>query len=455
VLKGTLDDFTLSDIFRLTALAKKTGRLEVERRTGSGRVYFRDGEVYHAESTKSQELLGRKLTRSGRVTEKQLRRAVIDQEQTGRRLGDILIEQGVVEEEQIEWAVRSQIEDGVFDLLRWDLGAFVWEPDVETEVEVPLTVSVENLIIEASRRLDEISQIRKKIPSADVVLAMSPRPPDGAHQINITSEEWQVLVLVDGRRTVEDIATSTGAEAYQTTRLLFGLMNAGLIEHKQVPVGITDEPEAYSPSSSREQRRGAGSAGPQNSNGAGSAGPQNSNGAGSAGPQNSNGADSAGPQNANRWHRSDDPDSNVVELQQEVDDEVADAHGADRRKAAVTPPAPPLAPRPPDEDRRAVPRGVREPRRREARGEPGTSESEPDANPKRFRGPRVDRSAVVRELAGLFSEGNKPRPRAVPSAEADRNTDKPPAPTEKRRVEDDDQVDGKLIGRMIDGVKEL
>ena len=28
------------------------------------------------------------------------------------------------------------VEDGVFDLLRWDLGAFVWEPDVETEVEV-------------------------------------------------------------------------------------------------------------------------------------------------------------------------------------------------------------------------------------------------------------------------------------------------------------------------------
>ena len=99
MLKGTLDDFTLSDIFRLTALAKKTGRLEVERRNGSGRVYFREGEVYHAESTKSKELLGSKLTRSGRVTEKQLRRAVIDQEQTGRRLGELLIEQGAVEEE--------------------------------------------------------------------------------------------------------------------------------------------------------------------------------------------------------------------------------------------------------------------------------------------------------------------------------------------------------------------
>lgn len=422
MLKGTLDDFTLSDIFRLTALAKKTGRLEVERRTGSGRVYFRDGEVYHAESTKSQELLGNKLTRSGRLTERQLSRAVVAQEQTGRRLGEVLIEQGVVDQEQIEWAVRSQIEDGVFDLLRWELGAFVWEPDVETEVEVPLAVSVENLIIEASRRLDEISQIRKKIPSADVVLAMSPRTPEGAHQINITSAEWQVLVLVDGHRTVEDIAVSTGADAYQTTRLLFGLLNAGLIEHKRAPAGTDEQQEPFS-ESLRDQRT----------------------------------ADSAGPQSSDRWNRSDVSDSNVVELQSDLDDDTNEAQSADRDQAAAAPPAPPPARRAEreanayeEEERRAEQGGARARRRHDDRNETGPSERVPVSST-RFRGPKVDRAMVVRELSGLFSE-NKPRPRAVPSGDGDESSS---SPIQQRRVEDDDQVDPKVIGRMIDGVKEL
>lgn len=422
MLKGTLDDFTLSDIFRLTALAKKTGRLEVERRTGSGRVYFRDGEVYHAESTKSQELLGNKLTRSGRLTERQLSRAVVAQEQTGRRLGEVLIEQGVVDQEQIEWAVRSQIEDGVFDLLRWELGAFVWEPDVETEVEVPLAVSVENLIIEASRRLDEISQIRKKIPSADVVLAMSPRTPEGAHQINITSAEWQVLVLVDGHRTVEDIAVSTGADAYQTTRLLFGLLNAGLIEHKRAPAGTDEQQEPFS-ESLRDQRT----------------------------------ADSAGPQSSDRWNRSEVSDSNVVELQSDLDDDTNEAQSADRDQAAAAPPAPPPARRAEreanayeEEERRAEQGGARARRRHDDRNETGPSERVPVSST-RFRGPKVDRAMVVRELSGLFSE-NKPRPRAVPSGDGDESSS---SPIQKRRVEDDDQVDPKVIGRMIDGVKEL
>ncbi len=99
----------------------------------------------------------------------------------------------------------------------------------------------------------------------------------------------------------------------------------------------------------------------------------------------------------------------------------------------TTPPAPPPAPTSPPEA------AEREP--------------VPPPSPRRSRGPRVDRSAVVRELAGLFSEENKPRPRAVPSGKGDEG--KRPEPTQKRRVEDDDQVDRKLIGRMIDGVKEL
>jgi hypothetical protein len=64
--------------------------------------------------------------------------------------------------------------------------------------------------------------------------------------------------------------------------------------------------------------------------------------------------------------------------------------------------------------------------------------------------PVVDRSAAVRELAGLFDDE---RPRAT--------RDRPPAPEgdrpkdERRRVEDDDQLNKGLIGRLIDGVKGL
>ena len=399
MLKGTLDDFSLPEIFRLTSHVKKTGRLEVERRNGSGRVYFRDGDVYYAESTKSKEQLGRKLMRSGRVTEEQLRSAVDENEATGRRVGEILVERGAAELEQIEWAVRSQIEDAVFDLLRWDLGAFVWEPDVEIEVEVPLTVTVDNLIIEASRRLDEISQIRRQIDSPEVVLAMAPRPPEGAHQINITPEEWQVLVLVDGRRSVSDIASFIGTDAFQTTRMLFGLMNAGLIydaSDRALASGHEHQRDDQQPFQSKQ---------------------------------------------AGKWFDSEDQDSNVVELQLD-------------KSEPSSPPGPPAAPdfegHTDEDDDRTAPFVPQPPVLDEEDEDQAEASVRP---PSPAPAPKVDRAAVVRELAGLFSDHEKPRPRVVPSGSGDQQT--PPDPPQKRRIEDDEDVDPGLISRMIDGVKEL
>lgn len=145
MLKGTLDDFTLPDMFRLMSFAKKTGRLDVERRAGHGSVFFREGEVYYAESSLTKIPLGQKLLRAGVITESQLNKALDANAESGERVGEILMQTGVVDGEQLETTLRAQIEDAVFDLLRWDLGEFSWEPNAAVDPEVGIMVSVENL----------------------------------------------------------------------------------------------------------------------------------------------------------------------------------------------------------------------------------------------------------------------------------------------------------------------
>jgi outer membrane biosynthesis protein TonB len=230
MLKGTLDDFTLPDVFRLMSFAKKTGRVDVVRSAGQGKVWFREGEVYYAESSLSKEPLGQKLVRSRALTEGQLMKALDEQASSKQRLGTVLLESGAVTEDQLEGAVRQQIEDAIFDLLRWELGEFAWEPGGEFETEVHIGVSVENLIMEASRRLDEYEVIKRKIPSGLSVLGMAATPPEGAVEINITPQEWRILVLVDGTRTVQDIAQMVGLDEFGAMRVLYGLVSAGLIE---------------------------------------------------------------------------------------------------------------------------------------------------------------------------------------------------------------------------------
>src|SRR5688500_3390399 len=104
MLKGTLDDFTLPDVFRLMSFAKKTGCLDVVRSAGQGKVYFRDGEVYYAESSLSKEPLGQKLVRSRAISESQLMKALDQQASSKERLGGVLVNSGLVTTEQLESA---------------------------------------------------------------------------------------------------------------------------------------------------------------------------------------------------------------------------------------------------------------------------------------------------------------------------------------------------------------
>ena len=242
MLKGTLDDFTLPDIFRLLSQSRKTGRLDVERSAGNGNVFFQDGSVYFAESTLSRELVGQKLVKAKVLTDGQLMKALDEQAEAGGRVGEVLLRSGLVTAEQLESALRGQIEDAVFDLLRWDAGEFDWAPGESVDAEISLSVSVENLIMEGSRRLDELAIITRKIPSENSLVEMAPAPPEGAAEINIRPDEWRVLVLVNGQRTVLDIAEAVGSDVFATMRTLYGLAAAGLVHVPGHVMEDDDEP---------------------------------------------------------------------------------------------------------------------------------------------------------------------------------------------------------------------
>jgi hypothetical protein len=91
-------------------------------------------------------------------------------------------------------------------------------------------VTVENLIMEGSRRLEEWEQVRRKIASLDAVVAMAPSPGGAGVEVNLKPEEWRLLSVVDGRRTVRDLVELFGQGQFQTCRVLYGLAGAGLLE---------------------------------------------------------------------------------------------------------------------------------------------------------------------------------------------------------------------------------
>src|SRR3954466_15245807 len=75
-LEGTLDAFSLPDIFQLLSFTKKTGALHLRRTGLHGVVHFASGSVTGASSDEARRGLARRLAGAGAASDEALTAAV-------------------------------------------------------------------------------------------------------------------------------------------------------------------------------------------------------------------------------------------------------------------------------------------------------------------------------------------------------------------------------------------
>jgi len=235
-LEGNLKDFCLADMFRLLASGRKSGTLYMEREDAQGKVCFSKGRVFFASSNWHRESLGRRLVKASVISEKQLRQAlglqkIQKKEKAGRRLGQILVDEGYLDAKLLDNFIQEQINDTLFDLFRWEDGQLRFEPDEHCEEEdIGISVSVENIIMESSRRLELWDRIREKIPSMATMFVMASAPGDKSMEIHLKPREWMLLCYLHGGRSVGELVDLTGYNDFDTAKILYGMYSAGLIE---------------------------------------------------------------------------------------------------------------------------------------------------------------------------------------------------------------------------------
>ena len=166
-LVGNLEDLGLGEILQIVSLSRKSGVLQLTSRDREGRVIFHDGQVIRATASTFPENLGDLVLRAGMADMKTLKKALVIQQERddGRRIGDILVSDFGVNREDIEKAVRQQVEKVVYSFFSWDEGAFSFELGDPGELAAttlnPLQFMLDSglnpqwLAMEGSRLLDE------------------------------------------------------------------------------------------------------------------------------------------------------------------------------------------------------------------------------------------------------------------------------------------------------------
>jgi len=64
----------------------------------------------------------------------------------------------------------------------------------------------------------------------DIIFRMATAPGEGTYEISLKPVEWNLLLLIDGTRTVSELARATGRTDFEVARIVYGLFSAGLLE---------------------------------------------------------------------------------------------------------------------------------------------------------------------------------------------------------------------------------
>ena len=227
-IKGSLKEASLADVCQLLALGQKSGVLSVTDRSSFGQIYFDRGRITFARIVNRRDRLGDLLVRDGLLRQEQVREAVDEQARTpDRRLGEILIERGWIGRDDLVKYMRIQIEEAVYFLFTWSKGSFYFEVDQKPdEEEILVEINPESLLLEAARRVDEWSLIEKKIPSLDLIFQVDVERLRGAG-VSLTAEQERIVPMLDGTRTVQDVADQSGLAEFDVGQAIYGLIQAG------------------------------------------------------------------------------------------------------------------------------------------------------------------------------------------------------------------------------------
>ena len=171
--QGSIQELPVPDIIQLVSVSGKTGMFTLVRGAERGFIYLKNGQMIHA------------------------------------KLGDLTGE------------------EAVYALAIWSTGEFQFnqgeEPDNVT-IDKPNT----SLLMESARRLDEWKVLSRKIPGLDYVPVLQPR--NLAEPVTLSPPEWNLVIHIDNKRSLEELARAMGSSSFDTAKVLYGLITAGLAE---------------------------------------------------------------------------------------------------------------------------------------------------------------------------------------------------------------------------------
>ena len=223
VLAGDCASFALADFMAYLGQSRFSGGLRISAGNAERTLWIKDGEVRSASSDSPQDRVGEVMVRLGYVTRQVLESVLA--ENPPSRVGKVLVERNILKAHDLFKCITEQVGEIFHAMMLVKEGAFVLiDQDPDAHSSNPLSLTMNSLLMDSIRKIDEMGHFRKKIPHARMYVM-----PKKAGDSSLEQEEAQLLTLVDGRHTIQEIGQRLRHNEFDATRIVFRLLEGGYV----------------------------------------------------------------------------------------------------------------------------------------------------------------------------------------------------------------------------------
>jgi two-component system OmpR family response regulator len=233
--RGDLRQTALPEMLAIIHQARVAGVIEAVLGDVRKRIYLENGYVVHASSSDLADSLGGYLRRVGKLSESEFHNAMQKRGASQRRLGELLIEQGTLSPAQTFQAIRAHVEGIVWSLFAWEEGTVSFAIGaIDSRELVRIQIPLRQVVVQGVKRAANAKSLVAKMGGKETLFGPAYRLED-VIEVALDEQEYRLLAMVDGKRSLYDLATKGPLAPQENARLLYAYSVLQLIRKIGVP----------------------------------------------------------------------------------------------------------------------------------------------------------------------------------------------------------------------------
>lgn len=230
VREGILSSATFPSLIYSILSREDTGVLTLTGDSSEKSIYIQDGRPIFATSGDRDDRLGQILFKEGVVSLEGLMDAVDESLQSGKRLGTVLVERGLVQPHELVEGVRRQVRNIITSLFLWTRGRYRYAPgELPTEEVITLKLSAGDIILEGIRRIDSWGRIWEAVGPLQTTYRTTDRVGRLSSDMHLSLEEWTLLSRCDTPIALRDLCAHSPLIDFELCRFLWAMLTIGVV----------------------------------------------------------------------------------------------------------------------------------------------------------------------------------------------------------------------------------